>query len=395
MDYLATVLWGGRLTVSGVADNGELVLLGQQREALTARYYNNSNPNTNLDSKQLYREPIPVVFPSPVLVFATDNISNQFDGVNTTFSLTRGSLTIPPSQLLTESVLVQLGAVVQKPAELVGSTWVNGSYWIDSATSNINFTTPPLAGTTCEIRVLTTDDEQKTLTVVSLVIENATRSFDGVSSNYTLIPTTGSAKCIPVNTQNTFVLLSGTEQLPTNAYTLSKSASNVITISFTGVPPVDLEYDIRVVTSGSYYTSQFVYPVEVYSFDDISPLFNSTQTEFPLTYGGVAVDSTVVTAENLFVSLGGAIQLPPQKQFNPVTGVETLVPGAYTVSNGRITFNAPPLIGTTCNMRFFGESEFITCPLPGGLSSEFVKWGPGVVLDLRGQMEVLDPGIIP
>jgi hypothetical protein len=231
--------------------------------------------------------------------------------------------------------------------------------------------------------------------VEQFAIDNATASFDGINSNYTLASFTGSVKATPINTQNTFVFLSGVEQLPVTAYTLSKSVSGIVTISFTGIPPANTTYDIRSITSGEYYATQLTYPVEVYSFDDITPLFDSVQTDFPITYGGVPVDNTVVNSENIFVTLGGAIQLPPQRQFNPVTGVETALPGSYKVENSKIIFSEPPTTGVPCNMRFFGEAEFISCPLPGGLSTEFIRWGPGIVLDLQGQMSILDPGDIP
>jgi hypothetical protein len=394
MDFLATTLWGGRLTVAGTADSGEQVLLGAQRQALTARYYGVNPNDINLDTKQIYNDFPTVKFPSPILVYATDDIADQFDGVRNVFELTRGGLPIPPSQLLSPSVLVQLGAVVQRPATFVNNNWVKGGFWITPDTYEINFADPPLAGTTCEVRVITSDDEQNTLGIVEYRLDALNGEFDGTSSNYNLIPVSGSTKSLEITTQNTFVFLGGTEQLPTNAYTISVTNSGVVSISFAGAPPADTVYDIRTVTSGFYYSSQGTYPVEVYSFDDISGLFNTVRTEFPLEFNGVPVDSSVVTAENLFVSLGGAIQLPPQRQYDPVTGKETLIPGAYTVENGKITFIAPPATGVTCNMRYFGEREFINCPLPDGLSSDFMKWGPGVVLSLKGSLEALDSGLI-
>jgi hypothetical protein len=389
MDFLATTLWGGRLTVAGTADSGEQVLLGSQRQALTARYYGENPNDINLDTQQIYNDPPTVKFPAPVLVYSADDISNQFNGVRSVFDLTRGGLPIPPSQLLTPSVLTQLGAVVQKPSTLVGTTWVNGGYWITPATYEINFASPPLPGTTCEVRVITTDDEQKTLTVIEYTLDTPTGQFDGVSSNYNLLLVSGNTTGMEITTENTFVFLGGSEQLPTTAYTINVSPAGVVSISFAGPPPLNTVYDIRTVTSGSYYATQGTYPVQVYSFDDISGLFNSIRTVFPLKYNGVDVDSTVVTTENLFVSLGGAIQLPPQRQFNPVTGAETIVPGAYTVADGEITFVAPPAPGTTCNMRYFGEREFINCPLPGGYSADFMQWGPGVVLTLQAQVNTL------
>jgi len=394
IDFLATSLWGGKLTVAGTADSGEQVLLGAQRQALTARYYGVNPNDIGLDTQQIYNDFPSVKFPSPVLVFATDDISNQFNGSQTIFNLTRGGLNVPPSQLLSASMLVQVGAVTQKPAVFSNGSWGGGGFWITPDTNEINFASAPSPGTTCEIRVITSDDNENTLTVVEYQLASPNGQFNGTTANYFLSPSTGSTRDLEINTENTFVFLGGTEQVPTNAYTINKTPSGVVSISFDDAPPANTTYDIRTVTSGIYYASQGTFPVQVYSFDDIAVLFNSVRTEFPLKYDGIDVDSTVVTAENLFVSLAGAIQLPPQREYNLTTGQETQVPGAYTVENGKITFVSPPTSGMTCNMRYFGEREFINCPLPGGLSSDFMKWGPGVVLSLRGALESLDSGVI-
>jgi hypothetical protein len=149
MDFLATVLWGGQLTVSGVVDTGEQVLLGAQRQALTARYYGVNPNDVNLDTQQIYNDFPSVEFPSPILVYATDDISDQFDGTKNVFELTRGGLFIPPSQLLSNSVMVQLGAVVQRPATFVSGSWVKGGYWITPDTYELTFASPPLEGSTC------------------------------------------------------------------------------------------------------------------------------------------------------------------------------------------------------------------------------------------------------
>jgi len=395
MDYLASTLWGGRLTVAGTADNGEQVLLGAQRQALTARYYGVNPNDLNLDTQQIFNEFPAVSFPSPILVFATDDFSDQFNGAKTTFILRSGGLVVPPSQLRTASIMTQLGAVVQRPAIFSGGVWTGGSYWITPDTSEINFVTPPLAGTTCEIRVFTSDDEQKTLTVMQFFLDTPSGQFDGTTNNYLLKPLSGSTKDLQITTENTFVFLGGTEQLPTQAYTILVSPSGIVRIAFTEPPPVGVTYDIRTVTSGVYYASQDTFPVQVYSFDNIAPLFNSVRREFPLELNGDPIDDSVVNSDNLFVSLGGAVQLPPRRRFNPVTGAETILPGAYTVKDGQINFESPPPTGTTCNMRYFGESEFINCPLPGGLNSDFMKWGPGLVLSLQGSLQSIDSGLFP
>jgi hypothetical protein len=394
MDFLATTLWGGRLTVAGVADDGELVLLGSQREALTARYYGD-NPNyQNLDSQQIYTPQPYIEFPAPILVYALDDISDQFDGTLQTFQVTKGGLVVPPSQLVTASSLVQLGAVVQKPSIFVSGAWTAGAYWFNESASEITFVEAPLAGTTCEIRIMTSDDNENTLLTLQYELAPG-QVFDGTQTVYTILPINSASKSFEITTENTFVLLGGVEQIPISAYGISKAANSaVVTIQFASPPLAGTTLDVRTVTSGLYFANQGTYPVEVYSFDNIEPLFDSVRTEFPLTYNTVPVNSSIVNSENIFVSLGGAIQLPPQEQIDPVTFEPTPVPGAYVVSDGKITFVQPPQIGTTCNMRFFGEREFISCPLPGGLSSSFMKWGPGVVLSLQGNMEALDSGLI-
>ena len=52
-DYQSTVLWGGRVTVTGVSNRGEIVLFGPQRQALTGRFYEDVNPLINFANQQL------------------------------------------------------------------------------------------------------------------------------------------------------------------------------------------------------------------------------------------------------------------------------------------------------------------------------------------------------
>jgi len=52
-DFQSTVLWGGRVTVTGVNSRGEVVLLGPQRQALTGRFYTGPNPEINIGNQQL------------------------------------------------------------------------------------------------------------------------------------------------------------------------------------------------------------------------------------------------------------------------------------------------------------------------------------------------------
>jgi hypothetical protein len=52
-DYQSTVLWGGRVTVTGVSNRGEIILFGPQRQALTGRFYDDVNPLINPANQQL------------------------------------------------------------------------------------------------------------------------------------------------------------------------------------------------------------------------------------------------------------------------------------------------------------------------------------------------------
>lgn len=52
-DFQATVLWGGRVTITGINSRGEIVLFGPQRQALTGRFYTDLNPEVNLGNQQL------------------------------------------------------------------------------------------------------------------------------------------------------------------------------------------------------------------------------------------------------------------------------------------------------------------------------------------------------
>jgi hypothetical protein len=66
-DYLSTTSWGGRLTVMGADESGQLVFLGPIREALTGQYYITESPLSNAANRQVYTtpEPTPVFCMSP------------------------------------------------------------------------------------------------------------------------------------------------------------------------------------------------------------------------------------------------------------------------------------------------------------------------------------------
>jgi hypothetical protein len=117
--------------------------------------------------------------------------------------------------------------------------------------------------------------------------------------------------------------------------------------------------------------------VEVYSLDDISSEFNGAQTSFTLKYGGKVVNAATVTADNLLLSLGGAVQIP---------GV------SYTVENSVLTFSDPtdaPQSDTLVNLRVITNAEFIFCPNQGKYGSSFLRWGPGIILTLANEAGLL------
>jgi hypothetical protein len=134
--------------------------------------------------------------------------------------------------------------------------------------------------------------------------------------------------------------------------------------------------DIRCFTTGEYWVDQAIYPVEVYSLDDIAPLFNGAQKTFPLTAGGAPLNPAVVSTENLFISLGGAIQLPTT---------------SYTVTGNLITFVEAPATNTTSNLRILTNAEFLTCPRANG-GGDVLRWGPGLILTLANSLIGMDSG---
>jgi hypothetical protein len=387
-DYLSTTAWGGRLTVLGANETGQLVFLGTIREALTGQYFSADTPLSLAANRQIYRSPDPIDFPKPVLVFSSDDVSGDFNGSQTVFSLTRGGYPIPISQLSTYGVFVFLGGVVQQPGF---------SYSVQESTSGlivpqIVFTEAPVEGTSCDIRIVTTDDENETLEVVPFTLGP---SFDGTQTTFTISPNT------PVlNNLNSFVFLGGVEQNPAGANQTSSAYSiqfstGVNTLSFIGgSPQAGTTLDMRGILSGTRYRGAGVSTVFVSSVDDIAPLFNNTRTAFELEIGGVSLDPTKVNSQNMFVSLGGVMQIPTAQTGNPLAGL------AYTVDINtiskvlQITFATPPATGTTCNIRVIASDEFLTCPPPEGLFNTTLQDGPGIITNDQNQIISIDPGLI-
>jgi hypothetical protein len=256
----------------------------------------------------------------------------------------------------------------------------------------IIFTEPPLQGTSCDIRIVTSDDEQQTLEVIPFTPSPA---FDGIQSSFTLSPNVPSLSDL-----NSFVFLGGVEQNPagltqtSSAYTISTSGPSTSLTFIGGSPQAGTVTDIRGIVSGERYRQAGISTVFVSSADDIAPLFNNTQTTFALEIDGVSLDPTRVNAQNMFVSLGGVMQMPVASVGNPLAG------NAYTVSVNsvtkvlEITFAQPPLTGTTCNIRVITSDEFITCPLPDNFFDTALQDGPGILVNTDNQIISIDPGVI-
>jgi hypothetical protein len=257
----------------------------------------------------------------------------------------------------------------------------------------IVFTEAPLEGTTCDIRVVTSDDSFKTLEVVAF---STPTSFDGSTTTFDLSP-----NLLQLTDLNSFVFLGGVEQNPfgltqtSASYTISPPGSTTTTLNFIGGAPVEgTSLDIRGILSGELYRNAGVSSVFVSSVDDIAPLFNNTVTTFPLAIGSVSLDPTRVNAQNMFVSLGGVMQLPVASEGSPLSG------NAYTVQTNsvtkllEITFAVAPAAGTTCNIRVVTSDEFITCPIVDTLVNTTLQDGPGITVNNDNQIINIDPGLI-
>jgi hypothetical protein len=387
-DFLSTPTWGGRLTVTGANEEGQIVLQGPLKEALTGRFYETETPIGKATSKQTYRTPETVEVPKPVLVFSADDISDQFDGVTTVFDLSRGGYAIPASQLSTKGTFVFLGGIVQK----VGDAYIVQEGTEGLVNSRISFSEAPLEGTSCDIRIVSSDDQEQTVEIVNLSFD---KPFDGVSTSFTLLPS------LPqINNLNSFVFLSGVEQNPTGinqtsgAYTINDSGE-FKSLSFIGEAPLEgTPVDTRVIITGSRYRNANVSTVFVNSVDDISPRFNSSLRTFALKVDNVALDPVKVNAENIFVSLGGVMQVPVSQKGSPLAELAYTVTYSNVSRNLEITFAVPPLIGTTCNIRVITSDEYITCPIPDGLEDTLLRDGPNVNVNAENQIIGIDPGEI-
>jgi hypothetical protein len=395
-DYYATSVWGGRLVVAGVNDYGSTVLYGPVREAVTGNYYQNENPSNNPANRLVYLPPSPTQYPAPILVYSTDNISGEFDGTKVEFDLKREGYNLPSTQLLENgsNLFVNLGGVVQKPGTAYSLVVQDGV-----VQPKILFTSPPATDAICDIRVVTSEDNETTLEVVTL---SATPNIDGTTSLFTLSPTE-----ITLRSKDLFAFLSGVGQIPTGdfqgdaSYQVQQvfvSTTKVTQLSYLGESPaLGTTYDYRAILSGAGYRSREATSVYVQNLDDISPQFNGVKVTFDLIIGGKPVDATIVNAENLFVNLGGVLQTPTKAStLDPNSISYRVVPNLATGTLG-IQFSEPPQALTTCNIRVVTAAEFIACAATQseGLVTQYVLLaGDGVSQRSDGSIDIIDEGLL-
>ena len=387
-DFFTTTSWGGRLTVMGANEEGQLIFLGPIKEALTAQFFSTDTPLSYAADRQVYQSPAEITLPNPVLVYATDDISGLFDGVQQSFDLTRSGYPVPVSQLSEYGIFVFLGGVVQKP----GTAYTIEESSTGALIPRILFSEAPDAGTSCDIRVVSSDDNGETMEVVNYTLDPA---FDGVQTFFNISPDQST-----LTNLNAFLFLSGVEQNPfginqTSAAYIVQNTGGESSLTFLGgVPLADTVYEMRGIISGYRYRTAGVSTVFVSSTDDISPLFDNSRASFPLEIDGVSLDPIKVNAQNMFVSLGGVMQIPVAQTGNPLAGL------AYAVSVNpvskvlEITFAVPPAVGTTCNIRVITSDEFLTCPIPASLTNTSLQDSPGVEVNDQNQIIGFDSSVI-
>lgn len=387
-DYQCTTSWGGRLTVTGANEEGSLVFGGPIREALTSQFYVTETPLSYAADRQIYQSPEPVDYPSPILVYSTDDISGDFDGTKRSFPLERGGFPIPTSQLVTNSLFVFIGGIAQIPGE---AYFLQGQGTVLSA-PQIVFTEAPPVGASCDIRVVTSEDNSNTLEVVSYILSP---NFNGTDVVFDFQPTNSQ----PDNLDS-FIFLGGIEQNPAGvnqtsaSYDIQYSDGDGSVIFIGGAPDAGTTLDFRAILSGERYRNAGVSTVFVSSVDDIAPLFDNTQRNFALEIDGESLDATKVNSQNIFVSLGGTMQIPVSQSGSPLAGLAYTVQVNQITGGLEITFAEPPLIGTTCNIRVVTSDEFLTCPLPASLTNTSLQDGPGVQVNFGNQIVGIDPGEI-
>ncbi|ATW62800.1 putative baseplate wedge protein [Synechococcus phage S-CBWM1] len=358
-DFLAYSSWGGRLIVNGVNESGEQITLGPQREALTAQFVELETHTRSLANQQIYEDQSYVEFPNQVVVYTADDISGEFDNARITYSLTKGGFPVPLSHLSESSVFVQLGSVTQRPG--IDYTLIQDS---------IRFTVPPQQGLYCDIRIVTTEDQEKTLVVAEM---DLAEPFDGSRSTFTM-SSEKDIRLLDIDYDNLLVFLGGILQQPEVSYFLTRDSASQLTISFTEVIPAGTSADIRAICTNSLWASQGIFPVALYSLDNISQQFDNSVKEFELKYQGSYLNPSVVNSENVLASIGGVIQIPGY---------------SYEVKAGRIIFSEAPPLGATSEIRVITNSHFLPCLNSRGRAESFLYWGPSVIMNLENELNLL------
>lgn len=363
-DCMAYSVWGGRIVVSGVNEKGEQISLGSPTQALTARKQDySSSPTVSLFSQQLYEDQPYVEFPGQVVVYKTDDFSDRFDGNEASFTLTKGDFPLPPSHLTERSMFVQIGSITQRPGT---------DYWLSGDT--IHFFRPPLPGTYCDVRVVTSEDYEKTLTVATMSLKE---DIDSSRSIFTL-ESEDDIRLLDIDYDNLLVFLGGILQTPEYSYFLTRDSATKLTISFSEPLIEGTTPDIRAICTNTLWANRGVFPVAVYSLDGIGGLFDGSEVTFPLTYKGKQINSALVNTENTLVSIGGAVQIPDT---------------SYLIRNGRITFTSAPDIGATSEIRVITNAPFIPCLDKRGRKESFLYWGPSVVMELEDELNKIRMGV--
>jgi hypothetical protein len=208
-------------------------------------------------------------------------------------------------------MFVTIGGVMQIPGQAYTLGDIGGV-----PDSTILFSSPPPKGASCDIRIVTSDDNEKTLQVITYA---PSQNFDGSRSTFFLSPSkTG------IDNDNSFIFLGGVAQTPLSsghpdpAYIVANTPAQT-TINFIGTPPVEgTDYDFRAIVSGSSFRAANYPIVSVISIDDISVFFDGALTSFPLYADNLPVNPALVNSENMFVTLGAVVQIPHKVEGNPL-----------------------------------------------------------------------------
>lgn len=353
-DFQSYSLWSGRLAVSGVNEDGQFYQFGPQFEATTSRYYQQPRPEINLPNQQIYENQTITTLPNQVVMFTADDFSESFDGMETIFALTRSGLAVPPAQLKTDSIVVQFNGKVLVPAS---------DYYTSEGT--IVFSEPPIDGATCRVRVVTSEDDDRTLTVVRHVFQEPA---DGSRTTFTVLHS--EVNRVKVTQENTFMFINGDALAQSGDYTITRINPELIQFNLVRAPESGAVIDVRSFSSGAYWSTQGNHPVHVYNLDSLTGQFNGSAKDFTLTYLGSPVNPRLVTNQNLLLFLEGILLTPGED---------------YVIENTKILFTVAPPLGAFSILRVISNAEFLPSPSSLSTAAGFLEWGPSAVLEIANQ----------